>query len=63
MIRPQSPTPFTDWCASKRHEADSLILDRLPADQFFATLDDGHDALDRLDAALGRKVPVRSAAA
>ena len=61
MIRPITPTPFTDWCANRRHDADRLMLEGLPADQYFATLDDGHDLLDRLDAALSRKVSINAA--
>lgn len=58
MIRPLDPTPFTDWCADRRHDADKLALDGFPADEYFATLDEGHDLLDRLEAALARKVQI-----
>jgi hypothetical protein len=60
MIRPVDDT-FTDWCAARRHEADRLKLDGLPADEYFATLDEGHELLDRLDAALARKVKINAA--
>lgn len=58
MIRTITPTPFTDWCADRRHDADKLALDHLPADEYFAVLDEGHELLDALHAALSRKVPV-----
>ena len=57
-VKPITPTPFTDWCADRRNDADNLALDGLPADQYFATLDAGHELLDALHAALSRKVPV-----
>lgn len=58
MIRPITPTPYTEWCAARRHDADRLALDHLPTDEYFTVLDDGHELLDRLAAALSRKVPV-----
>lgn len=60
MIRPLNPDAYTDWCADRRNDADRLLLDGLPADEYFATLDEGHDLLDRLDAALSRKVPINA---
>lgn len=60
-VKPITPTPFTEWCAEKRHEADQLTLNHLPADQYFAALDEGNEAIDRIQAALSRKVVVRAA--
>lgn len=60
MIRPLN-TPFTDWCGEKLLEAEHIALQRVPAELYWTELDAGHDALDRLDAALGRKVVVNAA--
>lgn len=60
-VKPITPTPFTDWCADRRHEADKLALDPLPADEYFAVLDEGHELLDRLEAALSQKVQINAA--
>lgn len=55
-----APTPFTDWCADKLLEAKSLSLHGLPIDQYHAERDAGHEVLDRLDAALARRVRINA---
>lgn len=46
-------TPFDQWCATKRQEAERLSWARLPEGfGYFAAMDEGYDLLDLLEAAL-----------
>lgn len=57
MIRPLD-NPFADWCADKLLEGERLFISNLPADQYWAALDDAAETHDRLEAALARKVEI-----
>lgn len=61
MIRPLDDT-FTNWCLDRSLEAYRHAIDCLPCDASrFGMLADGNETLDRLEAALARKVEINAA--
>ncbi len=57
MIRPTN-TRFADWCAATLLREEVRFLSTLPADQYWPTIDDAAQVMDRLEAALARKVEI-----
>lgn len=57
MIRPTN-TPFADWRAATLLREEVRFLSTLPAGQYWPTIDDTTQIMDRLEAALSRKVEI-----
>lgn len=57
MTRPTN-TRFADWCAAILLREEVRFLNTVPADQYWQTIDDTTQIMDRLEAALSRKVEI-----
>lgn len=57
MIRPTN-TSFADWCAATLLREEVRFLSTLPVDRYWPTIDEAAQVMDRLEAALARKVEI-----